>query len=135
MSNLLSQLLSEAKDTEKSQVEDSDMNSEDETLDEEIALNRMATAFNILSEEHSEMDLSEAVSIVRLNKQAKTSALAARTALLLAKQKGDVLYQKYAKHNGLRLQLRSQIFKKYGAKANQRARALMQGVAKPIKAA
>ena len=114
MATLLSQLLSEAKDNDESKVEDSEGSHDDETLDEEIALNRMATAFNILSEDSIEMDLAEAVSIVRLNKQAKTSALAARTALLLAKQKGDVLYQKYAKHNGLRLQLRSQIFKKYG---------------------
>ena len=114
MSTLLSQLLSEAKDSDESKVEDSEGSHDDETLDEEIALSRMATAFNILSEDSMEMDLAEAVSIVRLNKQAKTSALAARTALLLAKQKGDVLYQKYAKHNGLRLQLRSQIFKKYG---------------------
>ena len=114
MATLLSQLLSEAKDSDESKVEDSEGYHDDETLDEEIALNRMATAFNILSEDSIEMDLAEAVSIVRLNKQAKTSALAARTALLLAKQKGDVLYQKYAKHNGLRLQLRSQIFKKYG---------------------
>jgi hypothetical protein len=69
--------------------------------------------------------ISEQINIVRLNKQAKIANLTTRSALLLAKRKGDQLYTKYAKLNAARLQIRAMIVKKYGAKAASYARKLV----------
>lgn len=96
-------------------------------LDESAAIRRLSTAFSILGEDVSGEALQEAQSIVRLNKQAKLSSLTVRMALILARAKQDPLYTKYAKFNGLRLQLRELIVRKYGPKATQRARALLNG--------
>jgi hypothetical protein len=96
-------------------------------LDEELAMRKMAGAFQALDEEVVIKALSEQNIIVHLNRQAKTNNLAHRQALLLAKAKGDALYAKYAKYNGIRLQLRELIHRKYGSKAVARARQFMQG--------
>ena len=105
-------------------IDDSD---HDEDVLEESALIRMAAALNVFNEGISTEELNEQMSIVRLNRQAKTANLAARAALLMAKSNNDPLYQKYAKFNGMRLQLKAAIFKKYGTKANARARAMISG--------
>lgn len=105
---------------------------EDESLDESAALRGIAECLNVLQEGTTEEELNEAMNIVRLNKQSKMTNLAHRTALVLAKNARDPLYDKYAKFNGIRLQLRDQIFKKYGSKANVRARQLMSGTAKTL---
>ena len=97
-------------------------------LDEELAMRRMAAAMNALDPEASEEVLQEQQNIVRLNRQAKTNNLAHRQALLLAKAKNDPLYAKYAKFNGIRLQIREVIYRKYGSKAIARARQLMSGI-------
>ena len=93
-------------------------------LDEEVSMQRIAIALNALDAEQNDL-LSEGQTIIKLNKQAKTNSLAHRQALLLAKSKNDPLYAKYAKFNGIRLQIREIIYRKYGSKALARARQLM----------
>lgn len=97
-------------------------------LDEELAMRRMAAAMNALDPEADTEVLQEQQNIVRLNRQAKTNNLAHRQALLLAKAKNDPLYAKYAKFNGVRLQIREIIYRKYGSKAIARARQLVSGL-------
>lgn len=97
-------------------------------LDEELAMRRMAAALNVLDPEADAEVLQEQQNIVRLNRQAKTNNLAHRQALLLAKAKNDPLYAKYAKFNGIRLQIREVIYRKYGSKAIARARQLVSGL-------
>ena len=97
-------------------------------LDEELAMRRMAAAMNALDPEADAEVLQEQQNIVRLNRQAKTNNLAHRQALLLAKAKNDPLYAKYAKFNGVRLQIREIIYRKYGSKAIARARQLLSGI-------
>lgn len=106
--------------------------SDDDSLDESHALRAMAECLSVLTEGTTTEELSEAMNVIRLNKQSKMTNLAHRTALVLAKNAKDPLYEKYAKFNGIRLTLREQIFKKYGSKANVRARQLMTGTAKPM---
>lgn len=103
---------------------------EDSTLqlDEELAMRRMAAAMNALDPEADADVLQEQQNIVRLNRQAKMNNLAHRQALLLAKAKNDPLYAKYAKFNGVRLQIREIIYSKYGSKAIARARQLVSGL-------
>lgn len=84
-------------------------------LSEEAALEEFA---------HMQEVITEQMNIVRLNRQAKLLNLTNRTALVLAKQNKDPLFAKYARFNSLRLQIRSKIVKKYGAKAAARARSL-----------
>ena len=93
-------------------------------LDEEVSMQRIAIALSALDSDQNEM-LAESQTIIKLNKQAKTNSLAHRQALLLAKSKNDPLYAKYAKFNGIRLQIREIIYRKYGSKALARARQLM----------
>ena len=115
-------------DTMLSKLLDDDHTAEAETsipLDEDAAMQRIAIALNALDAE--EDFLSESQSIIKLNKQAKTNNLAHRQALLLAKSKNDPMYAKYAKFNGIRLQIREVIYRKYGSKALSRARQLMAG--------
>ena len=91
-------------------------------------MRRMAAAMNALDPEADAEVLQEQQNIVRLNRQAKTNNLAHRQALLLAKAKNDPLYAKYAKFNGVRLQIREIIYRKYGSKAIARARQLVSGL-------
>jgi hypothetical protein len=98
-------------------------------LDEEMAMRRMASALSALDNDAVVGVLQEQNIIVHLNRQSKTNNLANRQALLLAKAKGDPLYAKYARANGIRLQIRELIHRKYGAKAISRARQLMSGTA------
>lgn len=155
MSSLLESLLSEANDegtlvdqsgkptgeTKFSGEIDEDKNglpslededSSDEDLEENLSMRRMGTLLATLEEGVTAEQLNETMNIIRLNKQAKTLNLAHRQALLMAKAKNDPLYAKYAKFNGLRLTIRDALFKKYGSKAQQRARQLMAGTAKPV---
>ena len=97
-------------------------------LDEDMAMRKIAAAYSILDSDEGVTALQEQNIIVHLNRQSKTNNLAHRQALLLAKAKNDPLYAKYAKYNGIRLQLRELIYRKYGSKAVSRARALMSGV-------
>jgi hypothetical protein len=97
-------------------------------LDEDLAMRKMAAALGALDPEAAPEVLQEQQNIVRLNRQAKTNNLAHRQALLLAKAKNDPLYAKYAKFNGIRLQIREVIYRKYGSKAIARARQLMSGI-------
>lgn len=120
MSQLLNQLLNDESKTLVSESVESEI-----TLDEEVAMNKMAAALNVFDSEENSEKILEQVSIVRLNRAAKTSSLASRQALLMAKAKLDPLYEKYAKFNGIRLSLREMIYKKYGSRALQRARKLI----------
>ena len=112
--------------------DDNDGDYDDEYLGEGRSLRAMAEVFSVLTEDATQESINEAMNVVRLNKQTKMLSLASRTALVLAKKANDPLYAKYAKFNAIRLQLREQIFKKYGSKANSRARQLMTGTAKPL---
>jgi hypothetical protein len=123
--SLINQLLGEEQESHEAEV---GSESEALQLDEELAMRRMAAAMNALDPEASEEVLQEQQNIVRLNRQAKTNNLAHRQALLLAKAKLDPLYTKYAKFNGIRLQIREVIYRKYGSKAIARARQLMAGI-------
>lgn len=97
-------------------------------LDEDMAMRRMAAAFSILDSDTTAGALQEQNIIVHMNRQSKTNNLAHRQALLLAKAKGDPLYAKYSKYNGIRLQIRELLYRKYGSKAVSRARQLMSGM-------
>ena len=131
--SILQKLLSEGSvEDEEFELDDLDSIDDsgyegDEDVLEESALYRMAAALNVFNEGITAEELNEQMSIVRLNRQAKTANLAARAALLMARSNNDPLYQKYAKFNGMRLQLKAAIFKKYGTKANARARAMISG--------
>lgn len=76
--------------------------------------------------------LTEAQTIVRLNKQAKLNGYTVRTALVLARRNNDPLFVKYAKFNKLRLEMRASIVKKYGARAASIARKLVQRTASGV---
>lgn len=114
MSNdYVTQLLSEESEVEKKFVPVVD------PINEEAEFMRMALS----------LQLNEQVNIVRLNKQTKTNSLANRMALMIARANKDPMYTKYAKLNGARLAIRSVIYNKYGSKALQRARAIMNKAA------
>ena len=123
--SLINQLLGEEQESHEAEV---CTESEALQLDEELAMRRMAAAMNTLDPEADAEVLQEQQNIVRLNRQAKTNNLAHRQALLLAKAKNDPLYAKYAKFNGVRLQIREIIYRKYGSKAIARARQLVSGL-------
>lgn len=122
----------DSKDDESSEEDKDDKDDKEEDLEEEMSLRGMAEVFRVLDENATEEQLHEAMNIIRMNKQSKTTNLAHRTALVMSRQANDPLYIKYAKFNGLRLQIRATIFKKYGAKAASRARQMMSGTAKPL---
>ena len=98
------------------------------SLDEEVSLRHMAQAMSLFEGEGEPENLQEQMNIIRLNRQSKTNNLAHRQALVLARARKDPLYTKYARFNGIRLQLRELIYKKYGAAALSRARQLMKTV-------
>lgn len=100
----------------------------DDALDEEVQFRAIAEAFAAIDTNA----LNEGANVIRLNKVTKTANLASRMAIVLARTANDPLYTKYAKFNGLRLSIREAIYKKYGSKANMRARALMSGTAKAL---
>ncbi len=74
--------------------------------------------------------LTEANSIVRLNRQAKMSGLTTRSALVIAQQKKDPIFVKYAKAAMLKRQLRAMIVKKYSGQATMTARKLLANAGK-----
>ena len=88
-----------------------------------------ANALNIM-EEHASQNLTEAQNIVRLNRQAKLSSLTVRSALLIAQQRKDPLFTKYARASALKRTLREAIVKKYGTQAGSTARKLLANAGK-----
>jgi hypothetical protein len=58
-------------------------------------------------------------SVVKMDKQRKIQMAISRIAILLAKQAGDALYDKYAKYRKLYLEYKAKIIKKYGTRAAQ----------------
>ena len=106
----------------------------------EQAIYEMAEAMGILvTEEEAEIlakfdeaagALSEQKNIVRLNRQAKLSSLTMRSALVIAQQRKDPLFAKYAKAAMLKRQIRSIIAKKYGTQAQSTARKLLANAGK-----
>jgi hypothetical protein len=75
-------------------------------------------------------NLHEAQNVVRLNNQAKMSSLTVRSALVIAQQKKDPLFAKYAKAAGLKRKLRTAIVKKYSGQATITARKLLANAGK-----
>ena len=125
-----------AHDTDAELADDEDTKALDEaddgvelegelTPEDDQMLGEFARTLNLFSTEM----LSEAPNIVRLNRATRLNNLASRTALVLAKRKGDPLYTKYTKFNAMRIALRRKIIKKYGSKANTHARKLLAGTA------
>ena len=106
----------------------------------EQAIYEMAEAMGILvTEEEAEIlakfdeaagALSEQKNVVRLNRQAKLSSLTMRSALVIAQQRKDPLFAKYAKAAMLKRQIRSIIAKKYGTQARSTARKLLANAGK-----
>ena len=106
----------------------------------EQAIYEMAEAMGILvSEEEAEVlekfseaaaGLTEQQNIVRLNKQAKLSSLTMRSALVIAQQKKDPLFAKYAKAAEMKRRIRAMIAKKYGTQAQSTARKLLANAGK-----
>ena len=106
----------------------------------EQAIYEMAEAMGILvTEEEAEIlakfdeaagALSEQKNVVRLNRQAKLSSLTMRSALVIAQQRKDPLFAKYAKAAMLKRQIRSIIAKKYGTQAQSTARKLLANAGK-----
>ena len=106
----------------------------------EEAIYQMAEAMGILvsEEEAAILDkfaeaagpLAEQQNIVRLNKQAKLSSLTMRSALVIAQQRKDPLFAKYAKAAELKRRFRGLIAKKYGTQATSTARKLLANAGK-----
>ena len=74
--------------------------------------------------------LNEAKNIVRLNKQARLSALTGNAAITLARRANDPLYKKYEKAATMRRKMREAINRKYGSKAKTTAKALLANAGK-----
>jgi hypothetical protein len=74
--------------------------------------------------------LTEQQNIVRLNRQAKMDSLVVRSALVIAQQKKDALFAKYAKAAALKRTLRAMIVKKFGGQATMTARKLLSSAGK-----
>lgn len=74
--------------------------------------------------------LNEMQNVVRLNNQAKLSSLTVRSALMIAQQKKDPLFAKYARAAELKRRIRTVIAKKYGAQAVSTARKLLANAGK-----
>ena len=105
----------------------------------EAALYQIAESMGLLvSEEEARAleafaestQLSEAQNIVRLNRAAKLSSLTIRSALVIAQQKKDPLFAKYARAAQLKRVLRNKIAQKYGAQAQTTARKLLANAGK-----
>ncbi len=106
----------------------------------EQAIYEMAEAMGILvTEEEADIlakfdeaagALSEQKNVVRLNRQAKLSSLTMRSALVIAQQRKDPLFAKYAKAAMLKRQIRAIIAKKYGTQAQSTARKLLANAGK-----
>lgn len=106
----------------------------------EQAIYEMAEAMGILvTEEEAEIlakfdeaagALSEQKNVVRLNRQAKLSSLTMRSALVIAQQRKDPLFAKYAKAAMLKRHIRAIIAKKYGTQAQSTARKLLANAGK-----
>lgn len=106
----------------------------------EQAIYEMAEAMGILvTEEEAEIlakfdeaagALSEQKNVVRLNRQAKLSSLTMRSALVIAQQRKDPLFAKYAKAAMLKRQIRAIIARKYGTQAQSTARKLLANAGK-----
>lgn len=88
-----------------------------------------AAALARLSESAPEV-LVEMQSIVRLNQQAKLDSLTVRSALLIARQKKDPVFAKYAKAADLKRKLRGLIVQKYQGSARTTARKLLMSAGK-----
>ena len=74
--------------------------------------------------------LNEMQNVVRLNRQAKLSSLTVRSALVIAQQKKDPLFAKYARAAMVKRQLRDKLARKYGAQAQTTARKLLANAGK-----
>ena len=105
----------------------------------EEAFYQMAEAMGILvtEEESSALEkfseatgLTEQQNIVRLNRQAKLSSLTMRSALIIAQQKKDPLFAKYAKAAEMKRRIRAMLAKKYGTQAQTTARKLLANAGK-----
>ena len=106
----------------------------------EQAIYEMAEAMGILvTEEEADIlakfdeaagALSEQKNVVRLNRQAKLSSLTMRSALVIAQQRKDPLFAKYAKAAELKRRFRGLIAKKYGTQATSTARKLLANAGK-----
>ena len=86
-----------------------------------------AQALNALNES---APLNEMQNVVRLNRQAKLSSLTVRSALVIAQQKKDPLFAKYARAAMVKRQLRDKLARKYGAQAQTTARKLLANAGK-----
>ena len=69
--------------------------------------------------------LTEEMNIVRLGRRAKLDSLVTRSALVLAQQRKDVLFARYAKAAELKRRFRGMIMQKYGTQAQMTARKLL----------
>jgi hypothetical protein len=74
--------------------------------------------------------LSEMKSIVKLNRQAKLDSLIVHSALVIAQQKKDPLFKKYAAAASIKRQFRSKIVRKYNTQAQAAARKLLANAGK-----
>jgi hypothetical protein len=106
----------------------------------EEAIYQMAEAMGILvTEEEAAIlekfseataGLNEQQNIVKLNRQSKLNSLTSRAALVIAQQKKDVLFAKYARAAKLKRDIRAVIYKKYGTQAASTARKLLANAGK-----
>ena len=78
----------------------------------------------------AETNLTEAQTIVRLNRNDKLAGLQARAALVIAQQRKDPLFARYAKVAEAKRRLRELIYKKYGTQAASKARTLLANAGK-----
>jgi hypothetical protein len=89
-----------------------------------------AEAEALLSVLDGKEELSETANIVRLNRQSKMSAFVVRSALVIAQEKKDALFTKYAKAAELKRRIRALIVKKYSGQATITARRLLANAGK-----
>jgi len=67
-----------------------------------------------------------ATSTVRITRFEKRRQVAGKSAVNIAKQRNDVLYQKYVKYRRLYLMAKEAIMRKYGRRGLQHARRIMK---------
>lgn len=85
--------------------------------------------YDVICDADYAMEASRKV-VIKDYKSAKMNQVATRTAIRLAQNNNDPLYKKYVKYRTLFLDMRAQIYKKYGNKAKSEARRIVRNASK-----
>jgi hypothetical protein len=97
---------------------------------EELGLIMTEAEAQVLIDFEGKTNLNEAQNIVRLNRQSKLNAFTVRSAIVIAQQRKDPVYVKYARASMLKRKFRMMLVKKYASQANVTARRLLANAGK-----